>query len=83
MKTKCVEKLMFFEIGARRLLEKYLILACTENQIKYDVRDYFHFGHYKSEENYILITVFCLRWAVRRIILMGIFTYRSKKRQVV
>lgn len=32
MKTKCVERLMFFEIGARRLLEKYLILACTENQ---------------------------------------------------
>lgn len=80
MKTKCVERLMFFEIGARRLLEKYLILACTENQIKYYVRDYFHFGHYKSEENYILITVFCLRWAVRRIILMGIFAYRSKKR---
>lgn len=44
--------------GARKLLEKYPILANTENKIKHYVRDYFHFGHCKRGENYILTALF-------------------------
>lgn len=58
VKTKCVERLVFFEIGARKLLEKYPVLASTENQIKYYERDYFHFGHCTRGENHVIISLF-------------------------